>query len=85
MTVERIRVPIPYVAHVVPRGARKPRPVCFRTEAVVGVRTAAASQLDVAVVTGGELGGNRRREYLGYDDWPSVSTPLQLAIFKPRG
>jgi hypothetical protein len=67
VTVERIRVPIPYVAHVVPRGARKPRQVCFRTEAVVGVRTAAASQLDVAVVTGGERGGNRRREYLGYE------------------
>ncbi|MGU3404837.1 hypothetical protein [Methylobacterium brachiatum] len=67
MSVERIRVPIPHVAHVVPRGARKPRPVCFRTEAVVGVRTAAASQLEVAVVTGGEPGRNRRREYLGHD------------------
>ncbi|MDE4914057.1 hypothetical protein PQI07_25635 [Methylobacterium sp. 092160098-2] len=67
MSIERIRVPIPHVAHVVPRGARNPRPICFRTETVVGIRTAAASDLVIAVVTGGETGGNRRREYLGYD------------------
>jgi hypothetical protein len=67
VSVERLRVPIPHVAGVIPRGARNPRSICFRTEAVVDVRTVAASELEIAVVTGGEPGGNRRREYLGHD------------------
>jgi hypothetical protein len=68
MSVERILAAVPYVGTVVPRGARKPRDVCFRAEAALEVRTAAASDLEIAVRTGGEPDGmNRRREYIGYD------------------
>lgn len=77
MSAERIRAAVPYVGMVVPRGARLPRKVHFRTDAVIAVRTAAASELEVAVRTGGEPGGfNRRREYIGYDRalWLPVET-----------
>lgn len=68
MSVERILAAVPYVGTVVPRGGRKPRDVCFRTEAALEVRTAAASDLEIAVRTGGEPDRmNRRREYIGYD------------------
>lgn len=82
MSVERIRVAVPYVGTVVPRGARNARDVCFRTEAALEVRAVAASDLEIAVRTGGEPGGfNRRREYIGYDR--ALWLPVQDDLGRP--
>lgn len=82
MSVERILAAVPYVGTVVPRGARKPRDVCFRTEAALEVRTAAASDLEIAVSTGSEPGNlNRRREYIGYDR--ALWLPVQDDLGRP--
>lgn len=84
MSHRRVSVPLPHVANAIPRGARKPREICFRTEATVEIRFASPSELGLAVVVGDELsiGGNSRR-YIGFDG--ALWLPVEVEVGRPIG
>lgn len=84
MSVRRLAIPIPYVAEVIPRGARNVRGICFRTEVAVEIRTVSASELGLAVVVGDErsIGGSGRR-YVGFEG--ALWLPVETEVGHPIG
>lgn len=66
----RVRIPVPFRANVVPRGARLPREVLYAADTAADIRVAATGDVPLAIrvdLPEGPRQRQRRVDYFGYD------------------